>query len=243
MRETRATLIISIDDREVEALEGETVLQTARRQGIDIPSLCYLEGLSAVGACRICVVEVSEQHHLRPACALVVAEDMEVWTNTPRLQRYRRGILELLFAEGNHVCAVCVANGNCELQDRADDAGMDHVRFDYQSPQRAVDASHPKYVFDPNRCILCTRCVRVCDEIEGAHVWDVASRGHQAFLVTELGRPWGESTSCTWCGKCVAVCPTGSLAYQGSAVGEMEHQPDLVARLVSARKDREWITP
>lgn len=243
MRETRPTLTLTIDDVELDALEGETVLQAARRHGIDIPSLCYLEGLSVVGACRLCVVEVSEQHHLRPACALVVTEDMEVWTSTPRLQRYRRSILELLFAEGNHVCAVCVANGNCELQDRAVEAGMDHVRFDYQSPQRTVDASHPKYVFDPNRCILCTRCVRVCDEIEGAHVWDVAARGHHAFLVTDLGRPWGDSTSCTWCGKCVSVCPTGSLAYQGSAVGEMHHAPDLIARLVSARRDREWTTP
>lgn len=243
MRDTRPTVTISIDDSEMEAYEGESVLQAARRNGIDIPSLCFLEGLSVVGSCRICVVEVSEQHQLRPACATVVAEDMEVWTNTPRLKGHRRAILELLFAEGNHVCAVCVANGNCELQDRAVEAGMDHVRYDYQSPLRSVDASHPKYVFDPNRCILCTRCVRVCDEIEGAHVWDVASRGHQAFLVTDLGTPWGESTSCTWCGKCVAVCPTGSLAYQGKAVGEMRHMPDLVERLVSARRDHEWMEP
>ena len=85
--------------------------------------------------------------------------------------------------------------------------------------------------------------MRVCDEIEGAHVWDVASRGHQAYLVTDLGQPWGESTSCTWCGKCVASCPTGALAYQGLAVGEMKHMPDLVARLVSARRDHEWIEP
>jgi bidirectional [NiFe] hydrogenase diaphorase subunit len=243
MPERRPTVTITLDDTEVEAFEGESVLQAARRNGIDIPSLCFLEGISVVGACRICVVEVSEQHHLRPACATPVVEDMEVWTNSPRLRSHRRTILELLFAEGNHVCAVCVANGNCELQDRAVEAGMDHVRFDYQSPSRPVDASHPKYLFDPNRCILCTRCVRVCDEIEGAHVWDVASRGHQAYLVTDLGQPWGESTSCTWCGKCVASCPTGALAYQGSAVGEMKHMPDLVARLVSARRDHEWIEP
>jgi bidirectional [NiFe] hydrogenase diaphorase subunit len=98
-------------------------------------------------------------------------------------------------------------------------------------------------VLDPNRCILCTRCVRVCDEIEGAHVWDVAERGQRAELVAELDRPWGESTSCTWCGKCVAVCPTGSLSYQGSAVGEMQHAPDMIARLAAARQRGEWITP
>jgi bidirectional [NiFe] hydrogenase diaphorase subunit len=241
--ERRPTVSITVDDRELEAFEDETVLQACRRHGITIPSLCFLEGLSIISACRLCVVEVAEQHQLRPACTTVVAEDMEVWTDTPRLRSHRRGILELLFAEGNHVCAVCVANGNCELQDQAVHAGMDHVRFDYQAPARAVDASHPRYVFDPNRCILCTRCVRVCHEIEGAHVWDVASRGHHAFLVTELGKPWGESTSCTWCGKCVAVCPTGALFHRGVGVGEMQHQPDLVARLVHARRDHEWIEP
>ncbi len=243
MRERRTTITLTVNETEVEAFEGESVLQAARRNDIDIPTLCYLEGLSVWGACRMCVVEVSGQHQLRPACATPAVEDMEVRTNTTKLKSHRRAILELLFAEGNHVCAVCVANGNCELQDRAVDAGMDHVRFEYQAPLRPVDASHPKYVFDPNRCILCTRCVRVCDEIEGARVWDVASRGHQAFLVTDLGKPWGESTSCTWCGKCVASCPTGSLAYQGSAVGEARPIPDLVARLVSARRDHEWFAP
>ncbi len=231
---------LTIDGIDVSATEGESILEVARRNGIDIPSLCHLEGLSVWGGCRICVVEVSEHHQLRPACGTPVGDGLEVWTDTPRLRSHRRAILELLFAEGNHVCAVCVANGHCELQDRAADAGMDHVRFDQQAPLRRVDASHPRYVLDPNRCILCTRCVRVCDEVEGAHVWDVAARGHQAFLVADLGRPWGESTSCTSCGKCVAACPTGALSFQGSAVGEMRHDPQLVARLVRARRDHEW---
>jgi bidirectional [NiFe] hydrogenase diaphorase subunit len=243
MPDKRRSIAITINDIEVDAFEGESILRAARRVGIPIPSLCYLEGLSVWGACRICVVEVAGQHQPRPACATAVAEDMEVRTNTERLRSHRRTILELLFAEGNHVCAVCVSNGNCELQDRAVEAGMDHVRFDYQNPLRPIDASHPKYVFDPNRCIVCTRCVRVCDEIEGAHVWDVASRGHQAHLVTELGGPWGRASSCTWCGKCVASCPTGALFYQGSAVGESVHAPDLVARLVAARRDHEWFPP
>jgi bidirectional [NiFe] hydrogenase diaphorase subunit len=190
----------------------------------------------------MCVVQVADGHKLQPACATPVRADMDIKTDTPQLRAHRKAILELIFAEGNHVCAVCVSNGNCELQDRAVDGGMDHVRFDYRSPRRTIDASHPKYLFDPNRCIMCARCVRVCDEIEGAHVWDIAYRGAKATLVTEGDVPWGEATSCTWCGKCVAVCPTGSLAYQGSAVGEMVHQPDLIARLASARKG-EWIDP
>lgn len=243
MRERRQTLDVSFDGVEVEAFAGESVLQCARRHQIEIPSLCYLEGLSVWGGCRVCVVEVAEDPRPRPACATPVTADLEVTTNSPRLKEYRKAIVELLFAEGNHVCAVCVSNGNCELQDVAVSVGMDHVRYESRSPLRLIDASHPKYLFDPNRCILCTRCVRVCDEIEGAHVWDIGSRGQQAVLTTDLNQPWGESTSCTWCGKCVAVCPTGSLSYQGSAVGEMEHHPDMIARLATARRQGEWIDP
>ena len=243
MRERRPTLTVSFDGVEVEGYVGESVLQCARRHEIAIPSLCFLEGLSVYGGCRVCVIEVAEDLRLRPACATTVTADMEVTTNSPRLRAYRKAIVELLFAEGNHVCAVCVSNGNCELQDVAVKVGMDHVRYEQRSPVRAIDASHPKYLFDPNRCILCTRCVRVCDEIEGAHVWDVGSRGQQAVLTTDLNQPWGASTSCTWCGKCVAVCPTGSLSYQGTAVGEMQHDPKMIVRLATARRAGEWLDP
>ncbi len=243
MRDRRQTVEMTFDGVEVEAYADESVLQAARRNDVFIPSLCFLEGLSVWGGCRICVVEVAEDHRLRPACATPVAVDMEILVDTPRLRSYRRSILELLFAEGNHVCAVCVSNGNCELQDMAVACGMDHVRYDEKDPRRAVDASHSKYVFDPNRCILCTRCVRVCDEIEGAHVWDISERGTSAELVTELNKPWGEALSCTWCGKCVAVCPTGSLFYQGSAIGEMHHSADMIRILASARRRHEWVDP
>jgi bidirectional [NiFe] hydrogenase diaphorase subunit len=233
-------LSITMDGQTVQAFEGETILDAARREGVHIPTLCYLKGLSIHGGCRLCVVEIAEDRVLRPACATMVTADMEVTTTSPNLAEHRKTILELLFAEGNHVCAVCVSNRHCELQDEAVAAGMDHVRYDYQFPPREVDASHPKYVLDPNRCILCTRCVRVCAEVEGAHVWDVASRGAESFLVAEMNRPWGESQSCTWCGKCVAVCPTGALAYKGKAVGEMRHDPSLVEFLTTAREDGKW---
>jgi bidirectional [NiFe] hydrogenase diaphorase subunit len=232
---------IGIDEQTVRAYEGETILSAARRAEIPIPTLCHLDGLSVHGGCRVCIVEVAGEQPLRLACATPVADEMEITTNSERLVEHRRQIVELLFAEGNHICSVCVANGACELQDTAVDLGIDHIRFDYQFPDRGVDHSHPQYGLDHNRCILCTRCVRVCDEIEGAHVWDVASRGSSAYIVAELGQPWGESASCTSCGKCVAVCPTGALFTKGVAVGEMRHDVDVVEFLARQRQAGEWI--
>jgi bidirectional [NiFe] hydrogenase diaphorase subunit len=165
---------------------------------------------------------------------------MVIETDTPRLQKYRRMIIELLLTERNHICAVCVANGHCELQDRAAELGVDHVGLDYLYPNVGVDVSHERYGLDQNRCILCTRCVRVCDEIEGAHTWDVAFRGHNARVITDLHQPWGESTTCTSCGKCVQACPTGALFYQGSTVAELRHDKAKLAFLVNAREKQQW---
>jgi bidirectional [NiFe] hydrogenase diaphorase subunit len=229
---------LTIDGREVGARGDQTILEVARENGIFIPTLCDLPGLTNVGACRLCIVEVKGVNRLLPACVTRISEGMEVTVNSERIDRFRQGILELLFAERNHVCSVCVVNGNCDLQSLALKLGVNHVHFAYQYPSLPVDASHDRFVVDHNRCILCARCVRVCDEIEGAHTWDVMARGVECRVVTDLAQPWGSSESCTSCGKCVQVCPTGALSEKGKSVSEMAKKRQFLPYLTLMREGR-----
>jgi bidirectional [NiFe] hydrogenase diaphorase subunit len=233
-----AVKTLSIDGKLVSARDDQTVLAAAREAGIQIPTLCHLDGLSEVGACRLCLVELGDSPKLQPACVTAVAEGMQVRTDSERLREYRKMIVELLFAERNHVCAVCVANGHCELQNLAVAVGMDHVRYDYLFPSCAVDITHARFGIDHNRCVLCTRCVRTCDEVEGVHTWDIAGRGGGSRTITDLSQPWGAAQSCTACGKCVQACPTGALFLRGSTVGEMQRDPSQIAFIVNARDER-----
>jgi bidirectional [NiFe] hydrogenase diaphorase subunit len=233
-----AVRTLIIDGKQVGAEESETILEAATDSGINIPTLCHLEGLTNVAACRMCLVEVAGTKKLLPACITNVAEGMEVKTDTEKLRKYRLMILELLFSERNHVCSVCVSNGHCELQSRAQQHGMTHVRFPYLYPNASVDASHERFVVDQNRCILCTRCVRVCDEIEGAHTWDVMGRGTNSRVITDLNQPWGTSDTCTSCGKCVQVCPTGALFEKGKSVAEMAKRREFLPYLTTMRGQR-----
>ena len=235
-----AVVTFTLNGELVSAGDEQSLLEVIREQGIDIPTLCHMDGLSERGACRLCLVEVAGVPKLLAACTTKPTEGMVVSTHTDKLVAYRKMILELLFAERNHVCAVCVMNGNCELQYQAASLGVDHVRYDYLNPELPVDNSHERYGLDHNRCILCTRCVRVCDEIEGAHTKDVMGRGVNSRIVNDMNQPWGTSRSCTSCGKCVQICPTGALFNKGMSVGEMEKRHDFLDWIMSGREKNEW---
>ncbi len=232
-------ITLTIDGHLVSGRSEQTVLEVARDAGVAIPTLCWLEGLTPWGGCRLCVVELAGEKRLFTACTTQALEGMVVATDSPRLHNYRKMLVELLLAERNHYCAVCVVNGHCELQSLAAHLGVDHVRFDYLNPPATMDTNHELFSLDHHRCIMCTRCVRVCDEVEGAHTWDVRGRGVTARVVIDLDRPWGDSTSCTRCGKCVQVCPVGALFSKGATVGEMAKDHSFIKDLLRRRRSRE----
>jgi bidirectional [NiFe] hydrogenase diaphorase subunit len=225
------TISVRIDGELLAAREGQSILEAAQANGKHIPTLCYLKGLSAVGACRVCMVELAGTDRLLPACTTPIQDGMSIKSVSDKLTLYRRMAVELLLVERNHVCSACVSNGHCELQSLAQFLGITHVRYAYNNPRVPVDMTHPRFVLDHNRCILCTRCVRVCAELEGANVWEVSSRGIRSRLVCELKDDWGSAHNCTNCGKCVQACPTGALAEKGFPVHEMVKQADLITRL------------
>ena len=235
---TPRVVTLTINGKAVSGRDDETILQVALENAIEIPRLCALEGLSIAGACRLCLVEVEGVNKLLAACATRVTEGMAVQTETERLTRYRHMIIEMLFAEGNHICSVCVSNSHCELQDQALRMGIDHITLPYQYPKRNVDASHDLFTLDANRCILCARCVRVCDEVEGAHTWDITARGEDSRVISDFATPWGDSDTCTSCGKCVNVCPTGALVAKGASVTVARKRSEFLSYLMTMRGRR-----
>jgi len=230
---------LKINGIDVTARADETILQAARENDIFIPTLCQLDGISTYGACRLCIVEVKGINKLLPSCCTLVEEGMEVTTETEIIKEHRKIILSMIFAERNHTCAVCVSNGCCELQDLSVKLGLEHIEVPYLYPKVEVDATHKHFISDHNRCILCARCVRVCDEIEGAHIWDIKNRGISARVITGFNEPWGEVEDCTNCGKCVQVCPVGALSEKGVAAGEMKKNRNFLTYIVEMRASHE----
>jgi formate dehydrogenase major subunit len=208
---------VTINDTKIEVPEGTTILQAARSAGINIPTLCDHPELTPYGGCRLCLVDVEGMRTLQPSCTFPVNPNMVVHTNTPKVVEARKFVLTLIFSERNHFCMYCQkSGGDCELQNCAYAEGMTHWPLPTNWQPYPVDASHPDFVLDHNRCILCRRCVRACGELVGNFTLGFEERGASSFLVADLGNPLGEST-CISCGTCVQVCPTGALIDRQSA--------------------------
>jgi formate dehydrogenase major subunit len=212
------TITLTIDGKTCTGSAGQTILEIANAHGIEIPTLCYMKDLSPWGGCRMCVVEVGGIPKPIPSCATPAADGSVVVTKNERLDHLRKLTLELLFSERNHICPICPMNkGDCELQQSGYKFGIDGIRYPYLYPAFPVDLTGKYLGLDHNRCILCARCVRTCDELEGAHTLDIGNRGVRNQIIVDLNATFGASTSCTHCGACVSACPTGALFDKDAA--------------------------
>ncbi|HHY92395.1 MAG TPA: 2Fe-2S iron-sulfur cluster binding domain-containing protein, partial [Firmicutes bacterium] len=204
------TITLTIDGQEVEAPKGATVLEAARAAGFNIPTLCYHPELRPEGACRLCVVEVKGAKSLVASCVMPAANGMEVHTNTPFVRESRRMALELLLANHPFECLTCEKNGNCELQTLAHDLGVREVHYQGEKRNVPQDTSSPSLVRDPNKCILCGRCVRMCSEVQGVNALGYVGRGWDTLILPLFNRDLAE-VACVTCGQCSTVCPTGAI--------------------------------
>jgi len=206
------TMTIEANGRKIEAKPGEMLLETLRRAGIHVPTLCHIDGLFPSGACRMCVVEIEGRPNLIPSCACPVTDGMKVETHSPRAIRARKTIIELLLANHPDDCLYCVRCDDCELQSMAAELGVRQRRYGNANKRRYFeDRSSPSIVRDPAKCILCGKCVRVCEEVQGVSAIDFGGRGSDSHICTAFEEGLNVS-SCVYCGQCVVVCPTGALA-------------------------------
>lgn len=204
-------ITIKINGMDVTAPAGSTILEAARLAHIEIPTLCYLKEINEIGACRMCVVEVKGAKTLVTACVYPINEGMEVWTNTPKVVESRKKTLQLLLSNHRKECLSCVRSGNCELQQLCRDLGVtDEHKYDGEMLESEIDTSAAHMIRDNSKCILCRRCVAVCEKVQGIGVIGANERGFKTYIGSAFDMGLGE-TSCVSCGQCIAVCPTGAL--------------------------------
>lgn len=211
---------VFIDGAKYECEEGKTILEVAKKNGIYIPTLCYLEEVTPTGACRLCVVEVEGTPRPQPACVTKVTNGMKVQTNTRKLRRIRRTLLELLIANHPNDCLYCVRSGSCDLQTLSTIYGVRDHRYLGAKRDYPLDVSSMAIVRDPNKCILCERCVKVCDEVQSVHAIDLINRGYKTTVSSAFQKAIHNS-NCVLCGQCIRVCPTGALK-ENSASAEVQ---------------------
>ena len=206
----KETVNITIDGRAIVAEAGQTILEAAKAAGIKIPALCHHPALKPIGACRVCLVEVARERTLHPACTYVVTEGIEVTTRSPRAEEARRFALELILSDHPLDCMTCERTGSCELQDLAYEYAIKQSRFPGTQHQYVLDTANPFYERDYNKCIVCRRCVRACDEINGVQAIAVIQRGWNSKIGTAFDGVMQDSP-CEFCGMCVELCPTAAL--------------------------------
>lgn len=215
---------MTIDGRHVEFTDEKNVLTVIRNAGIDIPTLCYVSELSTYGSCRLCTVE-DERGKTFASCSEKPRDGMVIYTNTPRLMHYRKLILELLLAAHERDCTTCVVSGGCHLLELAQRLCVDNVRFKNTRDPQPIDTSSPAIIRNPNKCILCGDCVRMCSDIQGINAIDFAYRGTDALVTPAFNKPISQ-TECVGCGQCRIVCPTGAITVKNDVIPVMEALAD-----------------
>ena len=227
---------MTIDGRKVEFDKEKNVLEVVRKAGINLPTFCYHSELSIYGACRMCIVE-DTKGKIFASCSEIPKEGMEIFTNTPRLQKYRKTILELLLAEHDRDCTACERTGQCQLQELAVRLGIKEIRFNEMIDKLPIDKSSLSIVRNPNKCILCGDCVRVCEEVQGVGALSFAYRGSEMMVTPAFNKNIAEVT-CVNCGQCRVVCPTGAITIKNDnyKIWEVIHDKNkrVVAQIAPA---------
>ncbi|NYT43733.1 formate dehydrogenase subunit alpha [Alcaligenaceae bacterium] len=219
-------LRVTVDGTEMTVPSGTSVMRAAAQAGINIPKLCASDTLEAFGSCRLCLVQIEGRRGYPASCTTPVEEGMVIWTETPKVHELRRGVMELYISDHPLDCLTCPANGDCELQDMAGVVGLRNVRYGQDGANHLsdpIDESNPYFAYDPSKCIVCSRCVRACDEVQGTFALTVDGRGFESRITAGQNDSFLES-DCVSCGACVQACPTSSLIEKSVIdMGQAEH--------------------
>ena len=205
-------IALTMNGAPVSGREGQTILEVARENGIDIPTLCYLEDLSPIGACRLCVVEVEGSRTLVGSCHTPVTEGMVIHTHSPKVLAARRLLVELMLASHPDNCLVCDEANRCQLRKIAADLDIGLPRFKIRKHYYPIEDENPYIVRDMSKCILCRRCVAACQNIKGEKMLSIAYRGFDSKVIYGLDQPVGSEEACRDCDTCISLCPTGALS-------------------------------
>ena len=211
--EATELVTLTIDGREISVPRGTSIMRAAAQLGINIPKLCSTDSLQAFGSCRLCLIEIESRRGFPSSCTTTVEEGLAVRTQTERLAKLRRNVMELYISDHPLDCLTCAANGDCELQDAAGEVGLREVRYGYAGKNHLdapTDTSHTYFNFEASKCIVCSRCVRACEEIQGTYALTIDGRGFDSKVAAGQNEKFMDS-ECVACGACVQACPTATL--------------------------------